>query len=288
MRLSNVWYQHAARVAVDHGSASSVALLHREWKGMRVESTDDLWEILMTPETREAFAQQRDTEVVPWDQVVFRPAVLAPPKILCIGLNYRRHAEETGAPIPMEPVVFSKFTAALAAHEETIKIPPQAHQMDYEAELVLVMGRHAWQISRNKALDYVAGYTVGNDISARDLQLKTSQWLLGKASPGFGPIGPSLVTTEEIADPNGLSIRLWRNQDLCQNSSTADMIFSCREIIAYLSSIWPLEPGDVIFTGTPEGVILGQTPETRHWLSPGEIVRAEIEGLGQLTNYFSA
>lgn len=287
MRLSNVWYQHQARVAVDHGNASTVAILRQEWRGTRVESTDDLWEILMTPETREAFDHQTDTETVPRDQVVFRPAVVAPPKILCIGLNYRRHAEETGAPIPTEPVVFSKFTTSLAADGEIIAIPPKAHQMDYEAELIMVMGRRTWQVSPDQALDNVAGYTVGNDVSARDLQLKTSQWLLGKAEPGFGPIGPALVTTEHIVDPNRLAIRLWRNEDLCQNSNTVDMIFSCREIIAYLSSIWPLEPGDVIFTGTPEGVILGQPPETRQWLKPGETVRVEIEGLGQLTNQFS-
>ncbi len=254
---------------------------------MRVASTDDLWDILMVSGRRDAFARQEDTEAVPRDQVVFRPAVLTPSKILCIGLNYRRHAQETGSPIPEEPVVFSKFPVSLAAHEETIKIPPRVHQMDYEAELVLVMGRRAWEIAPDQALDYVAGYTMGNDLSARDLQLKTSQWLLGKALPGFAPLGPALVTTDEIADPNRLSIRLWRNHDLCQNSSTADMIFSCREIIAYLSAIWPLEPGDVIFTGTPEGVILGQPPDTRRWLTAGETIRVEIEGLGHLTNHLS-
>lgn len=221
---------------------------------------------------------------VPFQEVTLGPAVVNPGKIVCVGLNYRKHAAETGAAIPEIPVIFSKFSDAVAASGHPIHIPKDSQQLDYEAELAIVMGKEAYEVSEDEALDYVFGYCNANDISARDLQLRTSQWLLGKTCPGFAPLGPFIVTTDEVVNPNALDIRLYRNGDLVQDSNTVDMIFSCREIIAFLSRSMVLRPGDVILTGTPEGVILGMPSAERRWLKPGDQLTVEIEGLGQLTN----
>ncbi|GAA4726130.1 fumarylacetoacetate hydrolase family protein [Brevibacillus fulvus] len=220
------------------------------------------------------------------EELVFGPCVDQPEKILCIGLNYRKHAEESNMAIPQEPIVFSKFHNALSAHQQPIVIPTLARQVDYEAELVIVMQKQAKNVAKEEALSYVYGYCAGNDVSARDLQFKSSQWLLGKTSDGFCPIGPYLVSKEEIPDPNRLRIMTRVNQEVRQDSNTADMIFSCAEIVAYLSQYMTLQPGDLIMTGTPEGVIMGQAPEQQRWLSPGDVVEVEIEGLGTLTNSF--
>jgi 2-keto-4-pentenoate hydratase/2-oxohepta-3-ene-1,7-dioic acid hydratase in catechol pathway len=205
-------------------------------------------------------------------------------KVLCVGLNYRRHAEETGAAIPTSPILFSKFSNALAGPGEPVPLPRLAEQNDYEAELVVVIGRRARYVSEAAALDYVLGYTAGDDVSARDLQLRTSQWLLGKTPDKFLPVGPYLVTTDEIPDPQALDIRGWLNGELRQNSNTADMIFTVAQVIAYVSQYFPLEPGDLIATGTPEGVILGMKDKV--WLKPGDTYTVEIDGLGRLENTF--
>jgi len=218
------------------------------------------------------------------DALKFGPAVPAPGKIICIGLNYRKHAEETKAEIPQFPILFSKFSNAVAAHGEDILIPPVTKQVDYEAELVIVMGKRAKRVAKEDALDYVLGYTCGNDLSARDLQRRTSQWLLGKSCDGFSPLGPYLVTADEVEDPNSLEIACFVNGERKQGSNTGDMIFSCAELISYISQHMTLEPGDVIFTGTPEGVILGYPRESRVWLKDGDEVSVEIEKLGRLTN----
>lgn len=167
-----------------------------------------------------------------------------------------------------------------------MKLPSAANQVDYEAELAVIIGKRAHQVTEEAALDYVYGYTNANDISARDLQLRTNQWLLGKSCDGFMPIGPYLVTRDEISNPDALSIRLIRNNTIVQDSNTKDMIFSTREIIAYLSTVWTLEPGDVILTGTPSGVVLGMPEGQKDWLKSGEITIVEIEGLGRLFNTF--
>lgn len=205
-----------------------------------------------------------------------------PGKILCIGLNYRRHAEESGMKIPQTPVLFSKFSNTIAAPGEAVPLPANALEYDYEAELVVVIGRRARYISEADALNYVLGYCNGNDVSARDLQRTTSQWLLGKTLDKFLPLGPYLLTADEVPDPQNLSIKCWLNGELRQNSNTADMIFSVAQIISYISQYMPLEPGDIISTGTPEGVIFGMAEKV--WMKPGDQTIIEIEGMGRLVN----
>ena len=212
----------------------------------------------------------------------FGPAVPVPNKIICVGLNYRRHAAETGMPAPTQPILFNKYHNAIAASGDTIPLPGIAREFDYEAELVSVMGRVARDVAESEALDYVLGYCNGNDITARDLQLGTSQWMLGKTLDKFLPLGPYLTTADSIPDPQNLGVRCWFNGELRQNSNTSDMIFSCAQIISYISRHFALLPGDIISTGTPEGVILGM-PEKR-WMTAGDHVRIEIDGLGSLGN----
>lgn len=210
------------------------------------------------------------------------PPIPAPGKIICIGLNYRRHAEETGAAIPTSPIVFSKFSNTIAAHGDAVALPKRSAQVDYEAELVVVIGRRAVDVSEEDALSFVLGYTNGNDLSARDLQLRTSQWLLGKTPDHFFPFGPVLVTADEVPDPQALTVRGWLNGEMRQNSHSSDMIFSCAQIVSYLSQHMTLEPGDVIATGTPEGVILGM--KEKRWLAPGDEYVVEIGSFGRLSN----
>ena len=209
------------------------------------------------------------------------PPVPHPGKILCVGLNYRKHARETGMAIPTSPVLFSKFDNAVAGPDAAVVAPPEVERLDYEAELVVVIGRRARRVSRAHALDHVLGYTNGNDLSARDLQQRTSQWLLGKTLDGFLPMGPQLVTADAIPDPQALPVRGWLNGELRQDSTTADMIFGVAEIVSYASTYLTLEPGDVIATGTPEGVILGM--EEQRWMRPGDVYTVEIGPLGRLT-----
>ncbi len=221
------------------------------------------------------------------EEVSFAPAVIDPEKILCVGLNYLEHVEEAQTEeVPDEPVIFSKFNNTLAAHKETIPIPTRGEQFDYEAELALVIGREAKDVSEEEALDYVFGYSVSNDLSVRDLQFKSGrQWLLGKTPDKFAPVGPYLVTAESI-DPTHLDISLKRNRKTVQSSNTKYMIFDCATIVSYLSKHMTLKPGDLILTGTPEGVILGYPEEDRNWLSEGEELEVYIEGVGTLRNTF--
>jgi 2-keto-4-pentenoate hydratase/2-oxohepta-3-ene-1,7-dioic acid hydratase in catechol pathway len=218
--------------------------------------------------------------------LTYGPAVANPGKIICIGLNYRRHVEESGMAIPALPVLFSKFSNTLAASGEQIVLPANAVEYDYEAELGVVIGKRAKSIRERDALSYVLGYCNLNDLSARDLQMRTSQWLLGKTLDQFSPSGPYLVTAEEVPDPQTLGIRCWVNGALRQNSSTADMIFHVAYLVSYISQYMTLEPGDVISTGTPEGVILGR--KEKDWLKPGDEVTVEIANLGLLTNVMAA
>jgi 2-keto-4-pentenoate hydratase/2-oxohepta-3-ene-1,7-dioic acid hydratase in catechol pathway len=217
----------------------------------------------------------------------YGPCVTEPGKIICVGLNYRKHAEETNAAIPTSPILFNKFSNSLAGNSEAICIPSATHKLDYEAELAIVIGKRAKHVTKEKALHYVFGYCPANDLSARDLQLKTSQWLLGKSCDGFCPIGPYLTTADEVGDPNDLAISTIVNGEVRQSSNTSDMIFYCDEIISYISRHMTLEPGDIILTGTPEGVVLGYPPERQIYLKSGDIVTIEIEKLGALTNSFT-
>ncbi|KAB2329599.1 fumarylacetoacetate hydrolase family protein [Cytobacillus depressus] len=212
------------------------------------------------------------------------PCIPNPGKIICVGLNYRKHAEETNAPIPEYPILFNKFSNTVSANGDEILLPFNSSQVDYEAELVIVIGKEAKRVSIDNSLDYVFGYCAVNDLSARDLQFRTQQWLLGKTSDGFSPLGPYLVTSDEVGNPNQLYIKSYVNDEIRQDSNTSDMIFSCAEIVSYISQYMTLVPGDIILTGTPEGVILGYPPEERVWLKDGDKVTIEIEKLGKLTN----
>ena len=210
------------------------------------------------------------------------PCVGTPEKLICMGLNYKRHARESGMAVPDVPVLFSKFNNTLAATGEPIPLPENAVQYDYELELGVVIGKEARYVGVDEALDYVFGYFTVNDMSVRDLQFRTSQWLLGKTLDKFFPTGPYLVTADEVVDPQHLGLYCWVNGELRQNSNTADMIFSVAESISYISQYMTLKPGDVISTGTPEGVVLGM--QEKKWLKPGDEVVVEVEGLGKCTN----
>ena len=215
----------------------------------------------------------------------FAPLVTRPEKIICIGFNYRQHAQETATPIPKEPPLFCKFSNALNHHNGNVILPTHLDdRFDFETELVIVFGRECKDVAEADALDYVAGYAVGNDLSARTLQTTTSQFLAGKASDGFAPLGPWLVTRDRIADPNNLRLQTRVNRQKRQDWNTNDMIFDCKRLIAFVTSIMTIKPGDVLFTGTPQGVVLGEKapPDQRRWLQPGDEVISDIEGLGRL------
>ncbi len=212
----------------------------------------------------------------------YAPTVPNPGKILCVGLNYRKHAAESGMAEPQEPVLFSKFNNALAAPNADIPMQADWTAVDYESELGVIMGKTARNVDVDDALDCVFGYCNMNDLSERDLQMRSGQWLLGKTLDKFLPLGPYVVTADAIPDPQNLSIKGWMNGELRQDSNTADMIFSVAEVIAYASQVMTLSPGDIISTGTPEGVILGRQP--RVWMQPGDEYIVEVAGLGRLVN----
>jgi 2-keto-4-pentenoate hydratase/2-oxohepta-3-ene-1,7-dioic acid hydratase in catechol pathway len=205
-----------------------------------------------------------------------------PAKIICVGLNYRDHAEETGAELPKAPLLFAKWGNTLIGHGDPIVLPPESNQVDYEAELGVVIGTGGRHIAEAQALDHVRGYICVNDVSARDLQFADGQWTRGKSPDTFCPVGPRLVPREEIADPQALAIRCILNGETMQDSSTANMIFSVAEIISYVSRTITLEPGDLIATGTPAGVGVFRDPKVL--LKDGDEVTVEVEGLGALTN----
>lgn len=215
--------------------------------------------------------------------IEYGPLVTHPEKIVCIGLNYRRHAQEIGAPIPKEPVLFSKFNVALNHHNGTIKLPVSvAKKFDYEVELVIVMGKEVKNVSEADALTFVAGYATGNDFTARDLQLETGgQWLIGKTPDQFAPLGPYMVTAEQV-DPDNLKVECRVNGETRQSSNTSDMIASTRHIISYVSRHLTLRPGDIIYTGTPEGVIQGKPKDKQVWLVAGDKIACSVEKLGEL------
>ncbi|HEY8027097.1 MAG TPA: fumarylacetoacetate hydrolase family protein [Burkholderiaceae bacterium] len=209
-----------------------------------------------------------------------------PGKIICVGLNYRQHAKEIGMPEPRVPPLFNKYNNALAAHNSVIVLPGKdiAVKFDYETELLIVIGKTCRNIAESEALEYVAGYCTSNDFSARDLQLElpAGQWMIGKTLDNFAPIGPYFVSADLIGDPNALKIETRVNGELRQSSSTADFIFNTQQIVAYISKHWTLEPGDIIFTGTPQGVIAGMPKEQQVWLKAGDEIVSSIEKLGEL------
>jgi 2-keto-4-pentenoate hydratase/2-oxohepta-3-ene-1,7-dioic acid hydratase in catechol pathway len=219
---------------------------------------------------------------IPLSEVRLLAPLRKPGRIFCVGLNYRDHAAESNMEIPKVPTIFMKLPTAVTGPEETVRIPAMTKQPDYEVELAIVMGKGGRKIAARHWEEHVFGYTILNDVSARDVQLATSQWTMGKSFDTFCPIGPAIVTKDEIRDPHRLEICLSIGEEVLQHSNTKELIFKAPELIAYISSVTALEPGDIISTGTPAGVGLGRKPQ--RWLKPGEVMVAEIEGLGVLRN----
>jgi 2-keto-4-pentenoate hydratase/2-oxohepta-3-ene-1,7-dioic acid hydratase in catechol pathway len=216
------------------------------------------------------------------DQVKLLAPIPRPPKIICIGLNYRDHAIESNLPIPTTPVIFTKFATAVIGPGDAIVLPANSEKPDYEAELAFVIGKGGRHIKAADWRDHVFGYTNFHDVSSRDFQLATSQWTIGKTFDTFAPFGPWIVSADEIADPHNLNIRLEINGEVLQNSNTRELVFGIPALVEYLSSVFTLESGDIVATGTPPGVGMARKPP--RWLRPGDEVVISIEGLGELRN----
>jgi 2-keto-4-pentenoate hydratase/2-oxohepta-3-ene-1,7-dioic acid hydratase in catechol pathway len=245
---------------------------------------DDIAGPALSPDglARLAAAAAGDLPVLDRDALRIGPPVARPGKVLCIGLNYRDHAAETNATLPTEPVLFMKGSDTVVGPDDDVFIPRGSVKTDWEVELAVVIGSRArYLASREEALACVAGYAVANDVSEREFQLERGgQWDKGKSCETFNPLGPWLVTADEVADPQALGLRLWVNGQPRQDGNTKDMVFGVAEIVRYLSQFLVLEPGDVINTGTPAGVALGQ-PEPKPYLRAGDVVELEIDGLGR-------
>ncbi len=228
-------------------------------------------------------ALQRLGLAVEVSKATYLPPVRCPSKIICVGRNYKEHAQEMGGdPLPQYPTLFAKFSNTLVGHRAPIVLPACSRMVDYEAELAVVIGRRGRNIAAESAMDYVGGYTIFNDVSVRDWQRRTQQWLQGKTFDGAGPCGPFLVTLDELKDPQSLDIRLKLNGEVMQNSNTSQFIFRIPQVIEYISQAVTLEPGDIIATGTPSGVGSARNPQV--FLKPGDVVEIEIAGLGVLQN----
>ena len=219
---------------------------------------------------------------IPLSEVQPRPPVLHPQKIIGIGLNYRDHAQEVGRKEPKAPLLFAMFANAIIGHNEAIVIPAITQKVDYEAELGVIIGRRGRHVPIEKAVDYVAGYTIVNDVSARDLQSADSQWIRGKSFDTFAPMGPCMVPTSVLGDGDGLDIQLRLNGQTMQKSNTRHLIFKVPDLISYISGVMTIEPGDVISTGTPGGVGFKHDPPA--FLQPGDVVEIDLEGIGTLRN----
>src|SRR5699024_7785246 len=218
------------------------------------------------------------------NDINYLPCVPEPGKVICVGKNYAEHAQETNDEIPDSPILFSKFSDSVTGNMTEIPIPDNSNELDYEAELMVVIGKKASKVSESDALNYVFGYCNSNDLSARDLQFKTNQWLLGKTGEQLAAMCPYLLTSDEVDNIQDLGIRCYVNDEIKQSSNTKHMIFTCSYLIYYISHYMTLNPGDVIMTGTPEGVILGYPESERKWLKSGDKVKVEIDGLGELVN----
>jgi acylpyruvate hydrolase len=229
-----------------------------------------------------ALVEAPATAVVERSSVTLLAPIPRPGKIICIGLNYREHAAESNQPIPEYPTVFAKYNNTVVGPGAAIVLPTVTEKVDYEAEFAVVIGRTARNVAAADAMSYVAGYTIFNDVSARDYQMRTSQWTVGKTFDTFGPMGPALVSADEITDPHALDISLSINGEVLQSSNTNELIFTINQLIEDLTSYMTLEPGDLISTGTPSGV--GSARKPQRWLRAGDIVRVEVAGLGVLEN----
>jgi 2-keto-4-pentenoate hydratase/2-oxohepta-3-ene-1,7-dioic acid hydratase in catechol pathway len=231
-------------------------------------------------------SQQAKAAIVPEASIAYGRLFINPSKIICIGLNYKRHAAEVHMAEPKQPVLFNKYNNSLAAANCTIALPPKelSYKFDYETELLIVIGKTARNVSEADAPAYIAGYCTSNDFSARDLQLETPsvQWMIGKTLDNFAPIGPYFVTSDLVGDPHKLKLQTWVNGEIRQDWNTDDFIFNCYQLVSFISKYWTLEPGDIIFTGTPHGVILGMPKDKQVWLKAGDRIESRIENLGSL------
>lgn len=228
------------------------------------------------------FEARKGERIGALDQVALLPPVAGPRKIVCVGLNYRDHAEEAGLPLPESPVLFAKWDNCIVGPGQAVEIPPFAQEVDYEAELAVVIGTPTSRVSVDDAVDHILGYTCLNDVSARDIQFADGQWVRGKSLDTFCPIGPWIVTPDELTDPQSLAIRCVVNGVTHQDSNTKEMVWSAAELVSFISDSIALAPGDVIATGTPAGVGFKKNPPVL--LKPGDVVRVEIDGIGVLEN----
>jgi 2-keto-4-pentenoate hydratase/2-oxohepta-3-ene-1,7-dioic acid hydratase in catechol pathway len=229
---------------------------------------------------------QGKAAIIPEAGITYGRLFVNPGKIICIGLNYKSHAAEIKLALPRQPILFNKYNNALAATNCTIKLPPReiSYKFDYETELLVVIGKSASNVTEADAPNYIAGYCTSNDFSSRDLQFETPsvQWMIGKTLDNFGPIGPYFVTSDIVGDPHKLKLETYVNGEVRQDYSTDSMIFNCYQIVSFISKHWTLAPGDIIFSGTPPGVIQGLPPEKRVWLKAGDQIESRIEKLGSL------
>jgi 2,4-didehydro-3-deoxy-L-rhamnonate hydrolase len=279
MRLAAV-HNRAALVVGD--LTYDVARLSRGAFGPSLEVVFDRWDAFV-----DWSGSAELTDPSPWDVDAVGSPSPQPRQVFGIGLNYRDHAEEAGLPLPDVPLVFTKFASSLAGPYGTIALP--TGQVDWEVEVAVVIGRRAYQVDSGAAWQYVAGLTGAQDISARDVQMRpaaTPQFSLGKSFPGFCPLGPVLVTPDELADRDDIGVSCSVNGEVMQDSSTAQLIFGIAELVAYLSGILPLLPGDVILTGTPAGVGMGHSPQ--RFLAPGDVLDTEVAGIGRLRHVCTA
>ncbi|MFF6888492.1 fumarylacetoacetate hydrolase family protein [Streptomyces sp. NPDC012421] len=275
MRLARIRL-HDDRVVVARVDGDTAVPLAEEQPGFMADAVRDLIAAGTDPASLEPIAP-----AVALDDVTLLSPLAAPQKIVCIGLNYADHIRETGLDAPTVPLAFVKTAHCLTGPYDTVEVPDGAtEQLDWEAELAVVIGRTARHVTPETAMDHVFGYTVANDLSARDAQFADGQWFRGKNFDGFCPLGPWIVTAGDIADPHALAISARVNGQTVQDSSTKEMIFGVGEVISYLSRFMTLHPGDVIATGTPHGVGMGRTP--RLWLADGDVVEVEVEGVGVL------
>ena len=289
MKIGNVRYRNRTFIARKINEEILLFSLSKDKKpGPNNQNSTDyllsnpkLIESLKGDEISPEFTLKSDSELE------FFPCIMHPEKIVGVGFNYRQHADETKTELGGNPVLFSKFSDAAAGHRQKIRIPETVHNLDYEAEMAIVIGKKAFHVKQEEARNYIFGYCPANDLSARDLQFLTSQFLLGKTLPAFAPIGPYISTRDEIHDPQNLGISLSLNGETRQKSNTKNMIFSCDYLVSYITKYIPLNPGDVILTGTPGGVIVGYPPEKRVWIKPGDITEVSIEKLGTLLTEFN-
>ena len=281
MRLVTFRHDGATRAGVE--GRGGIFDLSAAWADTMGTAPRTAGDVLSRLDPARSVFERRGHESALWrNDRVSLTAPLRPGKIIAIGRNYRGHAAEENVPIPEAPIIFTKFTTAVIGPGEAIRRPAFVRELDYEAELAVVIGRLTRRVRAEDALNFVGGYMCLNDVSARDIQHTDGQWDRGKSLDTFAPIGPAIVTAEEVPDPGSLPIRCRVNGEVLQDSNTRELIFSIPELIAYCSRMFTLEPGDVISTGTPAGV--GFTRKPPRFLQPGDQVEVEVEGVGRLVN----